>query len=150
MHIVPVAGALALVLSSFSTAAAQEAFTGAHADVAITAVDHHFVIEEEELPSGTVHRFNVTRWGVGGQAFAGYDLAIAPRVVLGAEGAFDIGGRAAVERNSFYTFGDQTPARLQSQRACGLCRHTAADALRRRRLRRAQLSRDWFDGWSWG
>ena len=88
-----------------ATASAQETFTGPHVGGAVTAVDHHFVLEEEELPSGNTRRFNVTRWGLGAQVFAGYDLAVAPRVILGVEGAFDFGGRTAIERNEFYTSG---------------------------------------------
>ena len=87
------------------TASAQETFTGPHVGGAIVAVDHHFVLEEEELPSGNTRRFNVTRWGLGGQVFAGYDLAIAPRVILGVEGAFDFGGQTAIESNRDYTLG---------------------------------------------
>lgn len=101
-----------LVIASATTMArAQDrdrvpaAFTGPHAGVAITAVDHHFVLEEQELPSGNTRRFNVAKWGVGGQVFAGYDLAVAPRLLLGFEGAFDVGGRTAIERNAFYTSG---------------------------------------------
>lgn len=86
-------------------ASAQQAFTGPHAGGALTAADHHFVLEEQTFPSGATQRFNVTRWGVGGQLFAGYDLAVAPRVILGVQGAFDVGGQTAIERNAFYTYG---------------------------------------------
>ena len=88
-----------------SAASAQDAFTGPHIGAAVTAVDHHFVLEETAFPSGNTRRFNVTRWGIGGQAFAGYDLAVSSRVILGIEGAFDFGGKAAVERNPFYVTG---------------------------------------------
>ena len=94
-----------LAMLSGTAASAQTAFTGPHVGASATAVDHHFIIEETELPSGAARRFNVTQWGLGGQAFAGYDLAIAPRVILGVEGAFDFGGRTAIERNDFYAMG---------------------------------------------
>ena len=96
---------LAVAVALGQPASAQSTFTGPHVGGAIAAVDHHFVLEEQELPSGNTRRFNVTRWGVGGQLFAGYDLAVLPRVIVGVEGAFDFGGTAAVERNRFYTEG---------------------------------------------
>jgi len=90
----------------FATGAtAQDAFTGPHIGAAITAVEHHFVLEETAFPSGDTRRFNVNRWGPGGQVFAGYDLAVSPRLILGIEGAFDLGGRTAIERNEFYVSG---------------------------------------------
>lgn len=97
--------ALVTIASCGSTARAQDAFTGPHFGVGVTAVDHHFVLEETTFPSGESRRFNVTRWGPGGQIFAGYDLAVSPRVLLGLDGAFAFGGRSAVERNEFYTSG---------------------------------------------
>ena len=87
------------------TAAAQDDFTGMHVGLAATAVDHHFVVEEQQLPAGVTRQFNVTRWGVGGQVFAGYDLAVAPRALIGVEGSFDFGGREAAERNAYYALG---------------------------------------------
>lgn len=92
-------------VSGVTPASAQDSFTGVHAGGAVTAVDHHFVLEETEYPSGSTRQFNVTKWGIGGQGFAGYDLAVTRHIMLGAEGAFDFGGRTAIERNPFYIFG---------------------------------------------
>ena len=96
---------IAIAAFSASTANGQDAFTGPHIGAAIAAVDHHFVLEETDVPSGETRRFNVDRWGPGGQVFAGYDLAVSPHVILGVEGAFDFGGRTATERNEFYVSG---------------------------------------------
>ena len=99
--------ALSVAITAFfgSAATAQDAFTGPHIGAAITAVDHHFVLEETAFPSGETRRFNVNRWGPGGQVFAGYDLAVSSHVILGVEGAFAFGGRTAIERNEFYVSG---------------------------------------------
>ncbi|MEG3125732.1 outer membrane protein [Sphingomonas sp. GB1N7] len=83
---------------------AAEPFTGFHAGPAIGAVDHHFVLEES-TSGGPIRQFNVTRWGIGGEGFAGYDLAVTQKIVVGAEAAFDFGGRSAIESNRDYTFG---------------------------------------------
>ena len=102
---ITIAIGLLCAVSSSQAAVAQRSFTGPHVGGAVAAVDHHFVLEETEVASGNTRRFNVTRWGPGGQLFAGYDMAVAPRLIVGVEGAFDFGGKAAVERNRFYTFG---------------------------------------------
>ncbi len=94
------------LISAPTAASAQEvaaAFIGPHLGPAAGTADHHFVLETSG--DGLSRQFNVTRWGVAGEVFAGYDLAIAPRIVVGGEVAADFGGRAAVERNSSYSFG---------------------------------------------
>lgn len=83
-----------------SPAAAQQAgpFTGPHVGAGVTAVDHHFVLEESNA-SGSDSR-NVRKWGVGGAAFAGYDVALSERVVAGVGAMLDFGGRTASTRTT--------------------------------------------------
>lgn len=83
---------------------AKDSFSGPYVGAAVGAVDHHFVAEEQN-GAGKTRRFNVTRWGLGGELFGGFDLAVAPRLRLGAEGQIEGGGRTAVEQNSSYTLG---------------------------------------------
>ncbi|WP_230772787.1 outer membrane protein [Sphingomonas sp. Leaf4] len=74
------------------------AFTGGYAGAEIGVQEHHFDLEI------TVPLFNVTETntyrsrGVAGGAFAGFDLAVAPRVRLGAEAAIGTGGTQATAR----------------------------------------------------
>ena len=82
----------------------REPFTGPYLGGALGAVNHHFVVEESDGAEDT-RRFNVLKWGVGVEAFGGFDLAVARSVRLGGEAQFEAGGRLAVERNSNYTFG---------------------------------------------
>lgn len=82
---------------------ANEGFAGPHIGAAAGAVDHHFIVEETG-PTGT-HTYNVTQWGVGGEAFAGYDLALGKRFIVGGEAQFEFGGKRAVTQNSSYSFG---------------------------------------------
>lgn len=92
------------VLAATGAAAATDKFVGPHIGAAIGAVDHHFVLEVEDQ-AGNDRRFNVTRWGLGGEAFAGYDTSISTNLLAGLEGAVQFGGKTAVERNSDYTIG---------------------------------------------
>ena len=50
-------------------------------------------------------RVDIKRWGLAGEAFAGFDFAIAPRMRIGVEGQFEFGGRSVVYRIPDYTFG---------------------------------------------
>lgn len=81
-----------------------DTFTGPHVGASVGAVQHHFVLEESS-GTGTTERFNVSRWGIGGEAFAGYDWSVTPSIIAGVEGQFEFGGRHAVERNTDYQFG---------------------------------------------
>lgn len=77
--------------------AAQDArpFTGAHAGPEIGLHEHHFFLVASENGQVTSDRY-WRSWDVGGGAFAGYDLAIAPRVRIGVEASISLGGAAPV------------------------------------------------------
>ena len=90
--------------SALYAQSAPENFTGPYVGLAAGAVDHHFVAVETDS-SSEMRQFNVTRWAVGGEAFAGYDIAIAPRIVLGGELQLEFGGRSAITQNADYVFG---------------------------------------------
>jgi outer membrane immunogenic protein len=86
--------AIALICSP-AAAWAQESpapFTGAYAGPEIGAHEHHAYFEETQYPSGTTTGRYYRAWGLGGGAFAGYDLAVTPRVRLGAEVGLSVGG----------------------------------------------------------
>lgn len=92
-----------------SAAGAQEKpFAGPYAGIEAGAVDHHFVVELS-APNQPDQSFNVTQWGAGGGAFAGYDIAVAPRLRLGVEGVYNFGGRTARHSGTYagqpYTIG---------------------------------------------
>lgn len=81
----------------------REPFSGPYVGAAVGAVDHHFVLE---ATNGTqIVRSNVTRWGVGGEIFVGYDSVIGEAFRLGAEMQLEVGGREAVAVTQSYTFG---------------------------------------------
>lgn len=82
----------------------EEPFTGPYIGIGVGAANHYIAF----LESSTVapdRRIDVKRWGLAGEAFTGFDLAIASRVRIGVEGQFEIGGRGPVARNPGYTFG---------------------------------------------
>ncbi|MGP7795395.1 outer membrane protein [Sphingomonas sp. CLY1604] len=88
-----------------SAASAQDAadsFIGVHAGAGAGLVTHAFEIEE--TTNGVDRTRDLSRSGVGGEVFAGYDGKIARRLVLGVQAALDFGGRSVVERNSFYSY----------------------------------------------
>ncbi|MBV8687001.1 MAG: porin family protein [Alphaproteobacteria bacterium] len=72
--------------------------SGPYLGVGVTAVDHHFVLEE--TTGSTTTRRNVTQWGVGGAAFAGYNGRIGRSLIAGVEGAYLFGGKTAATRTS--------------------------------------------------
>lgn len=82
----------------------DEAFAGPYIGASVGAAQHHFVLEEEN-EAGEIRRFNVSRWGVGGQAFIGYAWAISRRAIVALDAQADIGGRSAVEQSASYRFG---------------------------------------------
>ena len=89
--------ALALIGATVAAAPAhcrepQGRTDGPYVGVEVGAVDHHFVVEETTGPSQISSR-NVTKWGIGGGIFAGFDTYIVPRVRIGAEASLNFGGR---------------------------------------------------------
>lgn len=82
----------------------DSAFAGPYIGLAGGAVDHHFVAVENTA-DGSERSFNVTQWGVGGELFAGYDLALSPTFIVGAEAQLEIGGRKALAVDRDYVFG---------------------------------------------
>ena len=101
---------LAAIVVPASEALAQVSnggFVGGYAGASVGAVDHHFVLEETTQQGGltTTSRFNVTRWGIGGEVFGGYDLPLYRRFVIGAEVQAGLGGRTATENSPQYTYG---------------------------------------------
>lgn len=58
---------------------------------AITAVDHHFVIEETVGPTTTER--NVTAWGPGAALQVGYDFEISQKLALDLQGQVSVGGK---------------------------------------------------------
>ncbi len=87
-----------------SAQSSKNQFSGAYAGIAGGAVDHHFVAVEDVAGAGE-RRFNVTKWGAGGEVFGGYDLALSRDVLVGAEAQFEFGGRTAVAVEPDYVFG---------------------------------------------
>lgn len=80
---------------------AQDApFSGPYAGVEAGAVDHHFVVELS-APAQPAETFNVTKWGIGGGAFVGYDVAVSSKVRLGVEGVYSFGGRTAEHSGTY-------------------------------------------------
>lgn len=82
----------------------ENEFSGSYAGIAAGIVDHHFVAVEESA-AGRERRFNVTRWGEGGEIFAGYNFAISRRVLVGGEAQFEFGGRSATVVTGDYVYG---------------------------------------------
>lgn len=69
----------------------ESPFGGAYAGPEVTAADHHFVVDKVDTLAGP--RENVTQWGIGGGAFAGYMVPITPRLLVGGEAGIFGGGR---------------------------------------------------------
>ena len=67
-------------------------FEGAYAGPEIGAHEHHFYIETTDLATGDMRGRYYRAWGVGGGAFAGYDLAAGDTVRIGAEAEISLGG----------------------------------------------------------
>ena len=66
--------------------------SGFYVAPAITAVDHHFVIEQTVGP--TITERNVTAWGVGAALQVGYDFNISPKFMVDLEGQVSVGGKS--------------------------------------------------------
>lgn len=92
------AAMVASAMPGHAQSRADTAFTGGYAGVEAGVQEHHFKLEI------TVPMFDVTETntyrsrGVTGGGFAGFDLAVAPRVRVGAEAAVTTGGTEAVAR----------------------------------------------------
>lgn len=106
------AGAVLAALSNPACAqqgAAQpdpSAFTGGYAGPELGAHEHHVFLETTELPSGITTARYYRGWGVGGGAFAGYDVAVGARIRIGVEAGISLGGTgpsATFADGSFYT-----------------------------------------------
>lgn len=84
----------ALIAGRPAAAAAQDArpFEGAYAGPEIGAHEHHFYIETTDLVTGDMRGRYYRAWGIGGGAFAGYDLAVSDAVRVGAEAEVSLGG----------------------------------------------------------
>jgi outer membrane immunogenic protein len=92
------AGWAALAASAAAAAPADAAFTGPYAGAEAGSIEHHYFLE---TTSGTtiLNRGYRRAWGEGGGFFAGYDVALAPRLRVGAEAALVLGG--ATNRTDF-------------------------------------------------
>lgn len=78
--------------------ARNAAFTSGYAGAEIGAHEHHFFIEVSDPAGGPVEGRYYRAWGIGGGAFAGYDVAVAPRVRIGGEVGISLGGDNPVAR----------------------------------------------------
>lgn len=93
---------LALVAGTLPTMASAQtddpvaAFTGGYGGVEAGVHEHHFYIERtDEATEQTQGRY-YRSWGAGGGAFAGYDIAVAPRIRIGGEVGISLGGASPV------------------------------------------------------
>ena len=77
---------------------AERSFTGAYAGPELGAHQHHFFLEVTDGRTGRTEGRYYRAWGIGGGAFAGYDVAIADRVRLGIEAGVSVGGNNPVAR----------------------------------------------------
>ena len=78
--------------------AVRTAFTGAYAGPEIGAHEHHFYVEETNLKTRETTGRYYRAWGGGGGTFAGYDMAVSPRVRIGLEASVALGGKGPVAR----------------------------------------------------
>lgn len=81
-----------------SAPAVEVAFTGVYAGLEAGVRQHRFELELTEPRFGTTETRRYDATGFGGGAFAGYDLALAPRIRLGVEAALVAGGGSPVAR----------------------------------------------------
>jgi opacity protein-like surface antigen len=82
---------IALVGMSAAAHASHAAESGFYVAPAVSAVDHHFVIEQ--TVGTTTTEQNVTAWGVGAALQVGYDFNISPKVMVDLQGQVSAGGR---------------------------------------------------------
>lgn len=95
---------LPALCASSSAVAQEEPFTGPYVGAGVGAANHYlaFLVSSPGMPDS---RLDIKRWGLAGEAFAGFDLAIAPRIRIGVEGQFEFGGRSAVAQTQDFTIG---------------------------------------------
>jgi outer membrane immunogenic protein len=95
MKPIVVRSAIAVLMALSSTSAlaqgAEGNTHGPYVGVEVGAVDHHFVFEET-TPTAQTSR-NISRWGISGGVFAGYDVYVVPRIRFGAEAILNFGGQ---------------------------------------------------------
>src|ERR1700710_1192752 len=72
-------------------AGATRPFTGAYVGPEIGAHEHHFFVNVTDLRTARVEGRYHRAWGVGGGAFAGYDVALTQRVRVGLEAGIGLG-----------------------------------------------------------
>lgn len=85
---------IASALSCPAVAVAQtDSLHGPYFAPAISAVNHHFVVEE--TVGSSITERNVSDWGAGGAAIAGYSFDLGNNLILGVEGQVSIGGASA-------------------------------------------------------
>ncbi len=84
-------------------------FTGVYAGPEFGAHEHHFYIKQTDPRTNQSSGRYYRGWGVGGGAFAGYDLAAGERVRLGVEAGVSVGGNNPVARFSDGTSFTQHP-----------------------------------------
>lgn len=94
MRIVHITIALAVANVSIGCATAQVAASGPYVGAGPSVVQHHFVLESEEIATGATDSRNVSKWGIGGVAFAGYNFDLSALAVIGVEAQIDFGGRS--------------------------------------------------------
>lgn len=72
------------------------AFTGGYGGVEAGLHEHHFYIAQTDAATGRTRGRYYRSWGAGGGAFAGYDIAVAPRIRIGGEVGISLGGASPV------------------------------------------------------
>lgn len=90
---------VALTLPTTASAQTDDpvtAFTGGYGGVEAGLHEHHFYIEQTDAATGRTRGRYYRSWGAGGGAFAGYDIAVAPRVRIGGEVGISLGGASPV------------------------------------------------------
>ena len=74
----------------------QTRFSGPYAGAEFGVHEHHFYIKQTNIVTGATQGRYYRAWGIGGGAFAGYDLPLSPRLRLGAEAGLSFGGKGPV------------------------------------------------------
>ncbi|VXC88652.1 outer membrane protein [Sphingomonas sp. AX6] len=85
-------------MASAQTDHSTTAFTGGYGGVEAGVHEHHFYIEQTDAATGRTQGRYYRSWGAGGGAFAGYDIAVAPRIRVGGEVGISLGGASPVAR----------------------------------------------------
>ena len=109
MALAALIGAMATPVQAAPDRPARLPFIGAYAGPELGAHEHHVFIEVTDRATGARTGRYYRAWGVGGGAFAGYDLAVARRVRIGAEIEIGVGGTAPVARFADGTYYARRP-----------------------------------------